>query len=99
MTIEPMPPPTASPPAPRRSSTLMLWRPPIQRMVLTLPVSFALPLHYHAAIERTMEISIERLGPADQDFLWQALYLSLHVPVGEAEFDPQIVHRPELARY
>lgn len=35
----------------------------------------------------------------DEPFLWTALYHAIHVPPGEAAPPPEIVHRPESARY
>ena len=35
----------------------------------------------------------------DEPFLWTALYHAIHVPAGEAAPPPEIVRRPESARY
>jgi ribosomal protein S18 acetylase RimI-like enzyme len=47
----------------------------------------------------TNRYSFRRLSPADQQFLWEMLYQSLHVPAGSPPFPRDIIHRPELAKY
>lgn len=42
---------------------------------------------------------IRPLTRADQPFLWEMLYHSLHVPEGRAPFERSILARPDLARY
>lgn len=43
--------------------------------------------------------SIRRLTPSDQQFLWEMLYQSLHVPEGSPPFPRDIINRPEIAKY
>lgn len=42
---------------------------------------------------------IRPLAPSDQAFLWEMLYLSLHVPEGRPPFAREVLHEPEIARY
>lgn len=42
---------------------------------------------------------IRPLSPSDQQFLWEMLYQSLHVPEGRPPFPRDVVKRPEIARY
>ena len=43
--------------------------------------------------------SIRPLTPRDQPFLWEMLYLSLHVPDGQAAFPREIIYEPNLRHY
>jgi ribosomal protein S18 acetylase RimI-like enzyme len=43
--------------------------------------------------------AIRRLSPSDQQFLWEMLYQSLHVPEGGPPFPREVIGRPEMARY
>lgn len=43
--------------------------------------------------------SIRPLTPRDQPFLWEMLYLSLHVPNGQAAFPREIIYEPNLRHY
>lgn len=43
--------------------------------------------------------SIRPLSPSDQQFLWEMLYQSLHVPAGGRPFPRDVISRPELAKY
>jgi ribosomal protein S18 acetylase RimI-like enzyme len=43
--------------------------------------------------------SIRRLSPADQQFLWEMLYHSLHVEEGRPPFPRDVINRPEIAKY
>jgi len=47
----------------------------------------------------TVSHSIRRLSPADQRFLWEMLYESLHVPKDGTPFPRDVIDRPELAKY
>jgi ribosomal protein S18 acetylase RimI-like enzyme len=42
---------------------------------------------------------IRRLTPADEDFLWEMLYVALHVPQGHAPFPKEIIGKPEISKY
>jgi ribosomal protein S18 acetylase RimI-like enzyme len=42
---------------------------------------------------------IRPASPADQEFLWEMLYQSLHVPEGGVPFSRDILSRPEIRRY
>ncbi|MFN2507531.1 MAG: N-acetyltransferase family protein [Chthoniobacterales bacterium] len=42
---------------------------------------------------------IRPLEPADEPILWEMLYQALHTTPGEAAPPPEIVRRPEFARY
>lgn len=43
--------------------------------------------------------SIRPLSPSDQQFLWEMLYQSLHVPEGGRPFPRDIINQPEIAKY
>lgn len=43
--------------------------------------------------------AIRRLSPSDQQFLWEMLYQSLHVPEGDPPFPRDVIDRPEVAKY
>ena len=43
--------------------------------------------------------SLRPLTPHDQPFLWEMLYLSLHVPDGQAAFPREIIYEPNLRHY
>lgn len=45
------------------------------------------------------EIHYRRLTPADEAFLWDMLYLAIHVPEGTPLPPREIIHSPDLARY
>lgn len=45
------------------------------------------------------DIHFRRLAPADEPFLWDMLYLAIHVPEGNPLPPRDIIHAPELARY
>jgi ribosomal protein S18 acetylase RimI-like enzyme len=47
----------------------------------------------------TMSHSIRQLSPSDQQFLWEMLYQSLHVPEGGPAFPRDAINRPEIAKY
>ena len=47
----------------------------------------------------TESYSIRGLSPADQHFLWEMLYHSLHVPEGRPPFPREVIKRPEIAKY
>ena len=47
----------------------------------------------------TTTYSIRRLTPSDQQFLWEMLYQSLHVPAGSPPFPRDVIDRPEIAKY
>lgn len=40
-----------------------------------------------------------RVEGTDQPFLWQALYLSLHVPTRCKPFPREVINQPEISRY
>ena len=42
---------------------------------------------------------IRPLTQADEPFLWQILYHAIYVPEGQALPEPDVVNRPEMARY
>ncbi len=42
---------------------------------------------------------IRVLAPADQPFLWEALYQSLFVPDGKPPFERSILDEPDIAKY
>jgi ribosomal protein S18 acetylase RimI-like enzyme len=42
---------------------------------------------------------IRPLTEGDERFLWQMLYHAIYVPEGQPLPEPDVVHRPELARY
>jgi ribosomal protein S18 acetylase RimI-like enzyme len=44
-------------------------------------------------------VSIREASSRDQEFLWEMLYQSLHVPDGQDPYSRDIVTRPELAKY
>lgn len=46
-----------------------------------------------------LDIHIRRLTPADEPFLWDMLYLAIHIPEGSLPLPREIIHSPELARY
>jgi ribosomal protein S18 acetylase RimI-like enzyme len=43
--------------------------------------------------------TIRPITPADEPFLWEALYHAIYVAPGDAPPERDIVNRPELARY
>jgi ribosomal protein S18 acetylase RimI-like enzyme len=43
--------------------------------------------------------SIRPLSSSDQQFLWEMLYQSLHVPAGGRPFPRDVISRPELSKY
>jgi ribosomal protein S18 acetylase RimI-like enzyme len=43
--------------------------------------------------------SIRQLSPSDQQFLWEMLYQSLHVPEGSPPFPRDVIKQPEIAKY
>jgi GNAT superfamily N-acetyltransferase len=45
------------------------------------------------------EILLVPLPASDEPFLWEMLYLALHVPEGRPPFAREIVHEPDLACY
>jgi len=47
----------------------------------------------------TSSYTIRPITPADEPFLWEALYHAIHVAPGDAPPERDIVNRPELARY
>jgi ribosomal protein S18 acetylase RimI-like enzyme len=47
----------------------------------------------------TMSHSIRQLSPSDQQFLWEMLYQSLHVPEGSPTFPRDVINQPEIAKY
>lgn len=46
-----------------------------------------------------MSHPIRQLSPSDQQFLWEMLYQSLHVPEGGPPFPRDVISRPEIAKY
>jgi ribosomal protein S18 acetylase RimI-like enzyme len=48
---------------------------------------------------RRVPHTIRPLSPAEQPFLREMLYHSLHMPPGRPPFPPDVVDGPELARY
>lgn len=44
-------------------------------------------------------VHLRLLAPADEPFLWTALYHALHVPPGADPFPSEIVRQPDLACY
>ena len=46
-----------------------------------------------------MSLSLRQIERSDQQFLWEMLYQSLYVQKGEPPFPPDVVSRPEIARY
>ena len=50
-------------------------------------------------IDMALDCRIRPLIPADEPFLRQMLYHAIYVPPGQAGPPPDIVERPELARY
>lgn len=46
-----------------------------------------------------MLFSIRPASTLDQEFLWEMLYQSLHVPGGGTPFPRDVLRRPEIARY
>lgn len=48
---------------------------------------------------RALDITYRPLLPADQDLLWEYLYLAVFVPPGAPPLPPETVHQPMLARY
>jgi [ribosomal protein S18]-alanine N-acetyltransferase len=47
----------------------------------------------------TTNYSIRQLSPLDQEFLWEMLFQSLHVPADSEQFAREVVSRRELAKY
>ena len=47
----------------------------------------------------TSGYTIRPITPADEPFLWEALYHAIYVAPGDAPPERDIVNRPELARY
>lgn len=47
----------------------------------------------------TKSYSIRQLSHTDQQFLWEILYQSLHVPEGDPAFPRDVVNQPEIAKY
>ena len=47
----------------------------------------------------TSAYTIRPITPADEPFLWEALYHAIYVPLGDAPPERDVVNRPELARY
>jgi len=43
--------------------------------------------------------TIRPITPADEPFLWEALYHAIYVALGDAPPEQDVVNRPELARY
>ena len=43
--------------------------------------------------------TIRQLSPSDQQALWEMLYHSLYVAQGGPPFPPEVVRRPEIAKY
>lgn len=46
-----------------------------------------------------MNYFIRPLSPSDQQFLWEMLYQSLHVPEGSPPFPRNVIRQPEVAKY
>ena len=47
----------------------------------------------------TSGYTIRPITPADEPFLWEALYHAIYVAPGDAPPERDVVNRPELARY
>ncbi|MDQ2938239.1 MAG: GNAT family N-acetyltransferase [Acidobacteriota bacterium] len=47
----------------------------------------------------TISHFIRQLSPSDQQFLWEMLYQSLHVPEGSPPVPRDVINRPEIAKY
>ena len=47
----------------------------------------------------TSSYTIRPITPADEPFLWEALYHAIYVAPGNAPPERDVVNRPELARY
>jgi len=47
----------------------------------------------------TSSYTIRPITPADEPFLWEALYHAIYVAPGDAPPERDVVKRPELARY
>ena len=47
----------------------------------------------------TSGYTIRPIAPADESFLWEALYHAIYVAPGDTPPERDIVNRPELARY
>jgi ribosomal protein S18 acetylase RimI-like enzyme len=47
----------------------------------------------------TVSHSVRQLSPSDQQFLWEMLYQSLHVPEGNSPFPRDVIDQPEIAKY
>lgn len=66
---------------------------------------FEIPLPATAALgafrmgKSLIPYTIRELVPADQAFLWEMLYQSLHVPPGMEQFDRSILNEPRIANY
>ena len=43
--------------------------------------------------------TIRQLSPSDQQFLWEMLYQSLHVPEGGTPFPRDVINQPEIEKY
>lgn len=67
--------------------------------------SFEIPLPDGSSLpafrmeKRLPQFTIRALVPADQPFLWEMLYQSLHVPTGATPFDRNILDQTDIARY
>jgi ribosomal protein S18 acetylase RimI-like enzyme len=48
---------------------------------------------------KSIDIHYRRLTPADEPFLWDMLYLAIHVPDGNPPLPREIIKAPDLARY
>jgi ribosomal protein S18 acetylase RimI-like enzyme len=46
-----------------------------------------------------MTVSYCPLVPADQQILWEMLYLAIFVPAGDDPLPREVINKPELARY
>jgi len=67
-------------------------------MVRPVPQS-SVPLYRITNRPAHVEHHIRPLVADDEPFLWTALYHALHVPPGADPPSPEIVRRPEIARY
>ena len=61
------------------------------------------PIPFYSETDSTMDqktnYAIRPLTSADQEMLWEMLYLSLYVPEGAPPFARAILDQPEIARY
>jgi ribosomal protein S18 acetylase RimI-like enzyme len=46
-----------------------------------------------------MSYTVRQLSPSDQQVLWEMLYHSLYVAQGSPPFPPEVIERPEIAKY